>query len=131
SLAPDYGWGAFAQGGVEVTIVPAPHEKILEDPCVRAVASALNGLLPQGEPGNGISREATEVAFWKNHLQGIPALLELPTDRPRPATQSGRMGCERLTLTPEIGRKLDAVSGEIRVEKADLLLASLHALLYR
>ena len=31
---------------------------------------------------------ARQFDFWKSHLGGAPALLELPTDRPRPATQS-------------------------------------------
>ena len=30
----------------------------------------------------------TQIAFWKQHLQGAPALLELPTDRPRTAVQN-------------------------------------------
>ena len=29
-----------------------------------------------------------QTAFWKEHLGGAPTLLELPTDRPRPAVQS-------------------------------------------
>ncbi|HEY2739428.1 MAG TPA: amino acid adenylation domain-containing protein, partial [Thermoanaerobaculia bacterium] len=28
-----------------------------------------------------------EIAYWKQHLAGLPPLLELPTDRPRPAVQ--------------------------------------------
>ncbi|MGO4776716.1 condensation domain-containing protein, partial [Lysobacter sp. 2RAB21] len=28
------------------------------------------------------------IEFWRNHLQGAPALLELPSDRPRPPSQS-------------------------------------------
>ncbi|MDQ1835636.1 condensation domain-containing protein, partial [Massilia scottii] len=31
-----------------------------------------------------------QVGFWRSHLSGAPALLELPTDRPRPAAQSYR-----------------------------------------
>ncbi|TQV68007.1 amino acid adenylation domain-containing protein [Exilibacterium tricleocarpae] len=29
-----------------------------------------------------------QVKYWKKQLQGAPALLEMPTDRPRPATQT-------------------------------------------
>ena len=36
------------------------------------------------------------VDYWKQQLKGIPAVLELPTDRPRPAAPSfngGRLRC--------------------------------------
>lgn len=33
---------------------------------------------------------ANQIAFWKQHLSGAPALLELPFDRARPAAQSYR-----------------------------------------
>ena len=33
---------------------------------------------------------ARKLGFWKKQLSGAPPLLELPTDRPRPATQSFR-----------------------------------------
>src|SRR5208282_2920765 len=31
-----------------------------------------------------------QLSYWRKQLEGAPALLELPTDRPRPATQSYR-----------------------------------------
>src|SRR6185369_10137637 len=31
-----------------------------------------------------------EIAYWRRQLAGLPPLLELPTDRPRPAAQSYR-----------------------------------------
>ena len=37
-----------------------------------------------------------ELAYWQEHLAGIPAWLELPTDRPRPAMQT--FGAEACTL---------------------------------
>ena len=33
---------------------------------------------------------AEKMAYWREHLAGAPDLLELPTDRPRPAVQSYR-----------------------------------------
>src|SRR5581483_2522202 len=33
------------------------------------------------EPGQGL-------AWWRDHLEGVPAVLALPTDRPRPARRS-------------------------------------------
>ncbi|WP_248796185.1 non-ribosomal peptide synthetase [Pseudomonas sp. MWU13-2105] len=37
-------------------------------------------------------RLAEQAEFWRGHLGGAPALLSLPTDRPRPAVQSYRGG---------------------------------------
>src|SRR5690606_33045092 len=33
---------------------------------------------------------ATQLAWWRERLAGAPAVLEVPTDRPRPAEQSYR-----------------------------------------
>ncbi len=39
-----------------------------------------------------------EIAWWRERLQGAPALLELPADRPRPAVQRFRGGRVRTAL---------------------------------
>lgn len=49
SFADDYGWGELAEGGVEVNVVPAAHEKVLEEPCAAEVAKVLNAAI--AEPG--------------------------------------------------------------------------------
>ena len=33
---------------------------------------------------------AQQIGYWKQQLEGAPELLELPTDRPRPAVQTHR-----------------------------------------
>ena len=50
SFDPDYGWGDFAKRGVEVSIVPGAHEKILEEPCVTNLAESLLRSLNNGVP---------------------------------------------------------------------------------
>ncbi|HLK56987.1 MAG TPA: amino acid adenylation domain-containing protein [Chthonomonadaceae bacterium] len=43
-------------------------------------------------------------AYWKEHLAGAPALLELPTDRPRPPLQTFEGALTRTTLPPELSQ---------------------------
>jgi amino acid adenylation domain-containing protein/FkbH-like protein len=50
------------------------------------------------------------LRFWQRELQGIPELLELPTDRPRPAAQSYRGGSVCLVLEPQLTAELKAFS---------------------
>ncbi|HEV3052326.1 MAG TPA: amino acid adenylation domain-containing protein, partial [Longimicrobium sp.] len=49
-----------------------------------------------------------QLAYWKERLAGAPELLELPTDRPRPAVQTYRGGNESVTLSGELLARLEA-----------------------
>ncbi len=73
----------------------------------------------------------TQVAFWREHLSGAPALLELPADRPRPAVQSYRG--ERLPLTLDATRTagLRALCRRHGVTPFMVLLGAWSALLSR
>src|SRR5439155_9301436 len=53
---------------------------------------------------------AKQLEFWKAQLAGAPAILELPTDKPRPPTQSFRGGCETLALPRELSEQLKMLS---------------------
>src|SRR5262245_15015808 len=44
---------------------------------------------------------ASHLAAWRQRLTDLPEVLELPTDRPRPAVQSFRGTLERLDLAPK------------------------------
>ena len=44
--------------------------------------------------------------YWSRQLAGTPALLDLPTDRPRPAVQSYTGASVPLTLSPELAAEL-------------------------
>jgi len=72
-----------------------------------------------------------QLDYWKRQLKGAPAMLELPTDRPRPPVQSFRGGRQSLNLSFELTARLKELS---RREDATLfmtLLAGFQALLYR
>jgi amino acid adenylation domain-containing protein len=47
-----------------------------------------------------------QLAFWKEHLAGAPAALELPTDRPRPATKQHRGDRVPVALPPELSDRV-------------------------
>ncbi|WP_330180111.1 non-ribosomal peptide synthase/polyketide synthase [Nocardia sp. NBC_01503] len=43
-----------------------------------------------GREDDPLSPAARQLAYWRAHLAGLPECLELPSDRPRPATASQR-----------------------------------------
>ncbi|QSQ54055.1 non-ribosomal peptide synthase/polyketide synthase [Xanthomonas translucens pv. undulosa] len=51
-----------------------------------------------------------QLSFWREHLQGAPALLELPTDRPRPALQDYSGDSIEIALDAELTSALRALS---------------------
>ncbi len=51
-----------------------------------------------------------QLAYWRERLAGAPAVLELPTDRPRPVVQSVRGAHHSTVLSPRVGQALRALS---------------------
>jgi amino acid adenylation domain-containing protein len=65
-----------------------------------------------------------QLGWWKEQLGGAPALLELPTDHPRPAVQSYRGAREAVALSPALTARLEALA---RAEGATLYMVLLGA----
>ncbi|HEX2187560.1 MAG TPA: amino acid adenylation domain-containing protein [Longimicrobiaceae bacterium] len=72
-----------------------------------------------------------QVAYWKERLRGIPALLELPTDRPRPAEQTYRGAGYQFHLPQDLSAGLQALAQREGATLFMVLLAGLSALLAR
>ncbi|WP_339915800.1 condensation domain-containing protein, partial [uncultured Brevundimonas sp.] len=72
-----------------------------------------------------------QIAYWRDRLADAPALLELPADRPRPATRTCRGGHRALTLAPELTDRLEAFSRAKGVTLFMTLLAGFKTLLHR
>ncbi|HKV10311.1 MAG TPA: amino acid adenylation domain-containing protein, partial [Thermoanaerobaculia bacterium] len=68
-----------------------------------------------------------EIAFWRNQLAGLPPVLELPTDRPRPAAQSYRGAVRPVRLA----QSLEALARQEGATLFMVLLAGFQALLGR
>ncbi|MCA1566085.1 MAG: amino acid adenylation domain-containing protein [Acidobacteria bacterium] len=51
-----------------------------------------------------------QLSYWREQLQGAPAVLELPTDRPRPAVQTFCGGSVQFTLEAGLSDALKALS---------------------
>ncbi|HEX6863771.1 MAG TPA: amino acid adenylation domain-containing protein, partial [Thermoanaerobaculia bacterium] len=68
-----------------------------------------------------------EIAFWRHQLAGLPPVLELPTDRPRPAAQSYRGAVQPVRLA----QPLEALARQEGATLFMVLLAGLQAVLGR
>src|ERR687886_738282 len=74
---------------------------------------------------------AAQLSYWQQQLAGAPSLLELPTDRPRPAVQTFRGAAQSLALPETLTEKLKLLSQRSGVTLFMTLLAAFQTLLYR
>ncbi|HEY6769290.1 MAG TPA: amino acid adenylation domain-containing protein [Candidatus Sulfotelmatobacter sp.] len=72
-----------------------------------------------------------ETAYWRDRLRGAPAVMELPTDRSRPAVQSFRGANYSLDLDAAVTEPLKALSQREGATLFMTLLAAFQALLSR
>lgn len=73
----------------------------------------------------------TQLKYWQKQLKGVPPLLNLPTDRPRPAKSSHRGASLTFTLSKSLTRRLKALSQQQDVTLFMTLLGAFKALLFR
>jgi amino acid adenylation domain-containing protein len=69
--------------------------------------------------------------YWREQLAGAPLQLDLPTDRPRPSTQSFRGGRVRSALAPSATAGLLALGRGLEATPFTALLACFASLLHR
>ncbi|HEX2268089.1 MAG TPA: amino acid adenylation domain-containing protein, partial [Pyrinomonadaceae bacterium] len=72
-----------------------------------------------------------QLRYWKNQLDGAAAVLELPTDRPRPPVQSYRGASLPFTPSIELARALKDLARAEGVTLFMLLMAAFQTLLFR
>ncbi|HYR11663.1 MAG TPA: amino acid adenylation domain-containing protein, partial [Longimicrobium sp.] len=72
-----------------------------------------------------------QLAYWRERLAGAPAVLELPTDRPRPAVQSHRGESHAFEVRPALAARLRALARETDSTLFMVLLAAFDLLIHR
>jgi amino acid adenylation domain-containing protein/non-ribosomal peptide synthase protein (TIGR01720 family) len=73
----------------------------------------------------------SQLEYWKQQLRGVPALLDLPTDKIRPATQSYLGDSVPLKLDRRLAEALRALAVRNKATTFMVLLAAFYVLLYR
>ncbi|MEH2084715.1 MAG: non-ribosomal peptide synthase/polyketide synthase [Nostoc sp.] len=72
-----------------------------------------------------------QLNYWQEQLKDAPALLPLPTDRPRPALQTFAGAYQKFELSPQLTEKLTQLSQQQGATLFMTLLAAYNTLLYR
>ncbi len=72
---------------------------------------------------------AAEVAYWRERLAGLPALLPLPVDRPRPPVESHRGARRSVAIPPALAAALQGLGRRQGATLFMVLLAAFDALL--
>jgi len=80
-------------------------------------------------PSGDVMEDA--LSYWRRQLSGIPAILELPTDRPRPPVQSLRVAQESILVPGSLEQALQALSAQEGISLEVALLAAYQTLLAR
>jgi malonyl CoA-acyl carrier protein transacylase/acyl carrier protein len=73
----------------------------------------------------------SQMAYWKKQLAGAPTLLALPTDRPRPAVQTGHGAHRSFGLSKQLSDALASLSHREGVTLFMTLLTAYTAVLWR
>jgi len=72
-----------------------------------------------------------QLEYWRHQLAGAPPVLELPTDRPRPAVQTFRGASQRFVFPKELSERLKELSRQEGATLFMTLLAAFQVFLYK
>lgn len=79
----------------------------------------------------GGERLRPQLDFWKQHLAGAPVVLDLPTDRPRPALQTFRGATRATDIPAPLYARLQALARDRKTTMSTVVLAAFQVLLSR
>jgi amino acid adenylation domain-containing protein len=77
------------------------------------------------------STQETQLAWWRWHLQDVPEVLELPTDRPRPSVAAHKGCCVPIDIPAPLREDVEALARTHEVSAYAVLLSAFGILLGR
>ncbi|ACY13665.1 non-ribosomal peptide synthetase [Haliangium ochraceum] len=114
---------AIRSPGERLELVLVLHHAICDGWSLTILREELDALLgghelpPPGRPFAAWAREErapeASLRFWESELEGAPTVLELPTDRPRPAHMTHAGALRAFCLDPAQTRRLRALGREL------------------
>ena len=84
-----------------------------------------------GSPDNPESIASRQLSYWRTALAGLPDLVEIPTDRPRPPRASEQGAYTTFGVPSGIADRIDAAATEFGVTRFMVVQAALAALISR
>ncbi|WP_151484725.1 non-ribosomal peptide synthetase [Streptomyces albicerus] len=84
-----------------------------------------------GDEADPESTAAEQIAYWKKELAEVPQPLQLPLDRPRPASASHRGGEVPFELAPELMSRLHKLAADRGATAPMVAQAALAVLLHK
>lgn len=76
-------------------------------------------------------RVQQQLSYWKNKLEGSPALLDLPTDAPRPAEQTFEGAVQSAPISSDLIKGIKKAASHCQATAFMVELAAFKVLLYR
>lgn len=144
AAAPAYRFGYWSSDDRSALVLVA-HHMVLDGHAVgqllrevlgtyTELSSAADRIAAPGIPLAALRRHQDEArargawdeqaAFWREHLDGVPSILELPADRQRPAVQDGAGDRLGLDLGPAVTERVAARARALGITSYAFLLGA-------
>ncbi|MDY7092223.1 MAG: amino acid adenylation domain-containing protein [Acidobacteriota bacterium] len=114
----------------EVSVLYAAFSAGEESPLAPLPVQMVDFAADQRQRLRGAGEERL-LSFWRQYLEGAPRVLDLPTDRPRPAVAGSSGASVPVVLEPGLAERLVAFGRQHRCTLFMTLTAALDALLWR
>ncbi|HEV3000937.1 MAG TPA: amino acid adenylation domain-containing protein [Solirubrobacteraceae bacterium] len=101
------------------------------DPGLQPLAIQYADFAAWQQSRRGSDEARGHLAYWRERLAGMPPLLELPLEHPRPAVRSDRGSEIRLELDGDVRRRLHAAARDEGITPFALLLTAFGHVLHR